>query len=153
VFNFVLRLVGDRSLAEDLTQEIFLRAYQALPAFSFRSTFKTWLFQVAKNRVLDEWRRRGRRPYQVVAIDEAAPWLTAAEAPLERRETMNEIWQAIETLPIDLRMSLLLRDIVGLQYTEIADTLDITLPTVKWRIFKARQTVVQALNRTDTLAA
>lgn len=153
VFNFVLRLVGDRSLAEDLTQEIFLRAYQALPAFSFRSTFKTWLFQVAKNRVLDEWRRRGRRPHQVVAIDEAAPWLTAAEAPLERRETMNEIWQAIETLPIDLRMSLLLRDIVGLQYTEIADTLDITLPTVKWRIFKARQTVVQALNRTDTLAA
>jgi RNA polymerase sigma-70 factor (ECF subfamily) len=66
---------------------------------------------------------------------------------------MIEIWQAIETLPIDLRMSLLLRDIVGLQYTEIADTLDITLPTVKWRIFKARQTVVQALNRTDTLAA
>src|SRR5205085_10754495 len=54
VFNYVLRLVGDRSLAEDLTQEIFLRVFQGLPRFSLRSKFTTWLFQVAKNRVLDE---------------------------------------------------------------------------------------------------
>lgn len=153
VFNFVLRLVGDRSLAEDLTQEIFLRAFQALPAFSFRSTFRTWLFQVAKNRVLDEWRQRGRRPRQIVPIDEAASWLSVVEVPLERRETMSEIWTAIEALPIDLRMSLLLRDVVGLQYTEIAETLEVSLPTVKWRIFKARQTVVRALNNAETVAA
>lgn len=54
VFNFVLRMVRDRFLAEDLTQEIFLRVFQSLPAFSFRSKFTTWLLQVAKNRVLDE---------------------------------------------------------------------------------------------------
>jgi RNA polymerase sigma-70 factor (ECF subfamily) len=153
VFTFVLRSVGDRSLAEDLTQEIFLRVFQALPAFSFRSAFKTWLFQVAKNRVLDEWRQRGRRPYQVVSIDEAAPWLSAVEAPLERRETIYEIWQAIETLPIDLRMSLLLRDVVGLSYAEIADTLEITLPTVKWRIYKAREAVALALANPKAVAA
>src|SRR5206468_8230652 len=56
VFNYVLRLVGDRSLAEDLTQEVFLRVYQGLPKFSLRSKFTTWLFQVTKNRVLDELR-------------------------------------------------------------------------------------------------
>ena len=56
VYNYVLRMVGDRSLAEDLTQEVFLRVYQGLPRFSERSKFTTWLFQVTKNRVLDELR-------------------------------------------------------------------------------------------------
>ena len=62
VFNYVLRLVGDRSLAEDLTQEVFLRVYQGLPKFSLRCRFTTWLFQVTKNRVLDELRSMERRP-------------------------------------------------------------------------------------------
>src|SRR6478736_3398707 len=62
VFNYVLRLVGDRSLAEDLTQEVFLRVYQGLPKFSLRCRFTTWLFQVTKNRVLDELRANERRP-------------------------------------------------------------------------------------------
>jgi RNA polymerase sigma-70 factor (ECF subfamily) len=60
VFNYVLRMVGDRSLAEDLTQEVFIRVFQGLPKFSLRSKFTTWLFQVTKNRVLDELRRRSR---------------------------------------------------------------------------------------------
>src|SRR6267154_2478546 len=62
VYNYVLRMVGDRSLAEDLTQEVFLRVYQGLPRFSLRSKFTTWLFQVTKNRVLDELRATERRP-------------------------------------------------------------------------------------------
>ncbi len=66
VFNYVLRMVGDRALAEDLTQEIFLRIYQGLPGFSLRCRFTTWLFQVAKNRVLDELRARERKPQAVV---------------------------------------------------------------------------------------
>ena len=71
VFNYVLRLVGDRSLAEDLTQEVFLRVFQGLPRFSLRSKFTTWLFQVTKNRVLDELRAVERRPRAVVALDGA----------------------------------------------------------------------------------
>ena len=67
VFNYVMRLVGDRSLAEDLTQEVFLRVYQGLPRFSLRSKFTTWLFQVTKNRVLDELRAVERRPRAVVS--------------------------------------------------------------------------------------
>ena len=71
VFNYVLRLVGDRSLAEDLTQEVFLRVFQGLPKFSLRSKFTTWLFQVTKNRVLDELRAVERRPRSVVQIENA----------------------------------------------------------------------------------
>ncbi len=58
VYNYVLRMVNDRSLAEDLTQEVFLRVFQGLPRFSERSKFTTWLFQVTNNRVLDELRAR-----------------------------------------------------------------------------------------------
>ena len=72
MFNYVLRLVGgDRALAEDLTQEVFLRVYQGLPKFSLRSKFTTWLFQVTKNRVLDELRARERRPSTPVNLDDA----------------------------------------------------------------------------------
>jgi RNA polymerase sigma-70 factor, ECF subfamily len=147
VFNYVLRLVGgNRSLAEDLTQEVFLRVYQGLPKFSLRSKFTTWLFQVTKNRVLDELRASERRPRSVVAIDDIAP-LEVLDAPIERLEEIDALWRAIEDLSTDLKMALLLRDVVGLSYTEIADSLEITLATVKWRIYKAREDVQVALGR------
>jgi RNA polymerase sigma-70 factor, ECF subfamily len=147
VFNYVLRLVGgDRSLAEDLTQEVFLRVYQGLPKFSLRSKFTTWLFQVTKNRVLDELRAVERRPRALVALDDIAP-LEVLDAPIEQLEEMDSLWRAIEDLSVDLKMALLLRDVVGLSYTEIADSLEITLATVKWRIYKAREEVQLALAR------
>ena len=146
VFNYVLRLVGDRSLAEDLTQEVFLRVFQGLPRFSLRSKFTTWLFQVTKNRVLDELRAIERRPRAVVNIEDA-PQLEVVDAPAERSETIDAVWRAIEALNPDLKMALLLRDVVGLSYTEIAETLEVTLATVKWRIYKAREEVQVALHR------
>ncbi len=146
VFNYVLRLTGDRSLAEDLTQEVFLRVYQGLPSFSLRSRFTTWLFQVAKNRVLDELRALERRPRAVVALEDIPP-LEVVDAPVERAEAIDAVWRAVEALNPDLKMALLLRDIVGLSYTEIAETLEVTLATVKWRIYKAREEVQLALRR------
>jgi RNA polymerase sigma-70 factor, ECF subfamily len=146
VYNYVLRLVGDRSLAEDLTQEVFLRVYQGLPRFSLRCRFTTWLFQVTKNRVLDELRASERRPRSVVTIDDIPP-LEVLDAPVERVEAMDAVWRAVNDLNVDLKMALLLRDVVGLSYTEIADSLEITLATVKWRIYKAREEVQLALAR------
>ena len=147
VFNYVLRLVGgDRALAEDLTQEVFLRVYQGLPKFSLRSKFTTWLFQVTKNRVLDELRAVERRPRALVAIDDIPP-LEVLDAPIERIEEIDALWKAVENLSTDLKMALLLRDVVGLSYTEIADSLEVTLATVKWRIYKAREEVQIALVR------
>jgi RNA polymerase sigma-70 factor, ECF subfamily len=147
VYNYVLRLTnGERALAEDLTQEVFLRVFQGLPRFSLRCKFTTWLFQVTKNRVLDELRARERRPSAPVTLEDA-PQFEVIDQPLERVETIDALWRSIEALPVDLKMALLLRDVVGLSYNEIADSLEITLATVKWRIFKAREDVQVALAR------
>jgi RNA polymerase sigma-70 factor, ECF subfamily len=146
VFNYVLRFVGDRALAEDLTQEVFLRVFQGLPKFSLRCKFTTWLFQVTKNRVLDELRANERRPRHLVALDDIAP-LEVLDAPIERGETVDALWRAIDGLSTDLKMALLLRDVAGLSYTEIADALEVTLATVKWRIYKGREDVALALAR------
>jgi RNA polymerase sigma-70 factor, ECF subfamily len=146
IYNYVLRLVGDRALAEDLTQEVFIRVFQGLPKFSLRSKFTTWLFQVTKNRVLDELRANERRPRALVALDDAPP-LEVVDPPVEQVETIDALWSAVDALNTDLKMALLLRDVVGLSYNEIADSLDTTLATVKWRIFKAREEVQLALAR------
>ena len=146
VYNYVVRLTGERHLAEDLTQEVFLRVFQGLPGFSLRSRFTTWLFQVTKNRVLDELRALERRPRAVVALDDIPP-LEVVDAPFERSEAIDAVWRAVARLNPDLKMALLLRDVVGLSYTEIAETLEITLATVKWRIYKAREEVQLALHR------
>jgi len=146
VYNYVMRLVGDRALAEDLTQEVFLRVFQGLPKFSLRSKFTTWLFQVTKNRVLDELRANERRPRLSVALEDVPP-LEVVDTPLESIEAMDAVWRSVGNLTADLKMALLLRDVVGLSYTEIADSLEITLATVKWRIYKAREEVQLALAR------
>ena len=158
VYNYVLRMVGDRTLAEDLTQDVFLRVFHGLSGFSLRCRFTTWLFQIAKHRVLDELRARDRRPH-ADPIDDTSP-LEAVDAPPERIEMIDAVWRAVAQLNPDLKMALLLRDVVGLSYQEIADSLEITLATVKWRIYKAREEVQVALagegitfgSRADVLA-
>ncbi len=146
VFNYVMRLVGDRTLAEDLTQEVFLRVFQGLPNFSLRCRFTTWLFQVTKNRVLDELRANERRPRAAVALEDLPP-LEVVDQPFERMEAIDAVWRAVDGLNEDLKMALLLRDVVGLSYTEISDALEVTLATVKWRIYKAREDVQLELAR------
>ena len=99
VFNYVLRIVNDRGLAEDLTQEVFLRVFQTLPSFSFRSRFTSWLFQVTKYRVLDELRARERRP-RSTELD-AVHTLSVVDAPAEQAETIEALWRAVERLGLD----------------------------------------------------
>ena len=146
VFNYVLRMVGDRALAEDLTQDVFLRVFQGISGVSLRCRFTTWLFQVAKNRVLDELRARERKPQSAIPVEDVMP-LDVVDAPLEQVEAIDAVWRAVAVLNPDLKMALLLRDVVGLSYTEIADSLEITLATVKWRIYKGREEVQLALAR------
>src|SRR5579862_5758690 len=94
IFNYVYRIVGDRPLAEDLTQEVFVRVFQALPRFSLRCKFTTWLFQVTKNRVLDELRARERRPQTPVTIDDL-PMLESLDPPVEEGEAIDALWRAV----------------------------------------------------------
>jgi RNA polymerase sigma-70 factor, ECF subfamily len=82
----------------------------------------------------------------VLTLDDLPP-LEVVDAPPERVEAIDAVWRAVAALNPDLKMALLLRDVVGLSYSEIADSLEITLATVKWRIFKAREEVQLALVR------
>ena len=128
VFNYVLRMLsGDRALAEDMCQEVFLRVYQALPGFNLRCRFTTWLFQVAKHRVLDELRARGRRAPRLDIDTPPQPLL--AREPVVGVEDMDAVFRAIGSLSDDLKMALVLRDVVGLSYNEIAETLEMSLAT------------------------
>lgn len=145
VYTYVFRLVDDRLLAEDLTQDVFLRAYRGLPGFEGGSAFTTWLFQIAKNRVIDELRANERK-LQPLNIDEVTV-PTLGEPLFEQAEPIELLWAAVGKLTLDLREALLLRDVVGLSYAEMADSLEITLATVKWRIHKARESVQAALER------
>ncbi|HEX6680405.1 MAG TPA: RNA polymerase sigma factor [Gaiellaceae bacterium] len=151
IFNYVLHSIGNYHQAEDLTQDIFLRALRSLPGFSFRSKFTTWLFAIAKNRILDELRTNGRRPF-TVDLDDAGQLAVRGFSPDQHAE-LGDLWSAVETLEPELKMPLLLRDVVGLPYQEIADTLEISLPNVRWRIYVARRRVQLALGHDETHAA
>jgi RNA polymerase sigma-70 factor, ECF subfamily len=142
--NYIARaLGGDFATAEDLCQEIFLRVQRSIAGFDGRCLFTTWLFQVAKHRIVDELRARERRgvPVEIDAVLQLVP----PSPPPDAITDMDLVWRAIAALNDDLRLALLLRDVVGLSYAEIADALDTTLATVKWRIYKARETVAADL--------
>lgn len=145
VFTYIYRLVDDRRLAEDLTQDVFLKVFRGLPGFTGDSAFTTWLFQIARNAVIDELRAIERRPNALPIDEMTTPVLV--ESRFDQSEPIEALWAAIALLNVDLRTALLLRDIVGLSYNEIADSLEITLATVKWRIHKARESVQATLER------
>jgi RNA polymerase sigma-70 factor (ECF subfamily) len=150
LFKFILRSLHDHALAEELTQDILLRAYKGLPRFKGAS-FTTWLFEIAKNRLIDEV-RSSRRRVRVVPL-EAADDAQADDGPPGNHEPLDALWAAIGGLTLELRMPLLLREIAGLRYAEIAATLRLPVSTVRWRIFVARQQLVDALASSEGTGA
>lgn len=143
IFNYVLRMLGDREVAEEVTQDVFLRVHQNLQRFSFRAKFTTWLFRIAKNRALDELRSDPRRQFRAELEEDT---IAVDDAPVEQAETIDAIWHAIEALPAELKTCLLLRDVAGFSYAEIMEVADASLPTVKWRIFRARELVALSVD-------
>jgi RNA polymerase sigma-70 factor, ECF subfamily len=131
VWRFVRRLLGDAAAAEDVTQETFLRVFRRLPTFTFGAKFSTWVFQIARNAGIDELRSRQRRSR--LASVTAAPVPSAA--PPEAR---LEIEAALSSLPVELREAVVLVEVLGLRYHEVATVLGIPEGTVKSRMFTAR---------------
>lgn len=144
VFALAFGFVRDRATADDLTQEILLKVYQALPSFRVESEFGTWLYRIAVNHVKDHLRKSSRR--RTVSLDQVGEGPVAvdggAESRIEEREEENrrrEVFRMLETLPEKYRMILTLRDVEGLSYEEVARTLGIAPGTVDSRLHRARK--------------
>ena len=140
----------DRDAAEDVAQEAFLRAYRALGQFRGQSTFRTWLYQIATNVArTHSAKRRDRKETQEpeTSYERDRP----SEENIERRVIAHDqLRRALRELPDDWREALVLRDIEGLEYKEIADLLEIPMGTVESRIFRGRQRLKAALMEPTT---
>ncbi len=145
VYNVCLRVLGSQQAAEDATQETFISAYRSLGRFR-GGLFRAWLFRIATNACYDELRRRRARPS--VSLDEPAaddertrdvPDTAATpDEHAERRELAGVLQGALAELPADQRVVIILCDVQGLDYLEIAQATGVSLGTVKSRISRAR---------------
>src|SRR5437016_5207594 len=147
IYSYVCRMTKDAPDAEDLTQEVFIRAYQSMHAFRHDAAVDTWLYRIATNLVIDRFRREKRAPQWVPVDGEADE--TVLELPSTSREgdplataqlteLQGQVQRAIRSLPQKLRTVVVLHDMEGLSYEEVAETLGCPVGTVKSRLFNAR---------------
>ena len=148
VYNLALRMMNHSEDAMDISQEVFLKAYRSLANFDERAAFSTWLYRITHNTCIDEIRKRkGKQTYSLeedlesedgsmqrqVADDGDTP-----EESLMRKEQKSEILRALDTLSEEHKAAIILRDVKGMSYEEIAEILELSLGTVKSRINRAR---------------
>ena len=150
VFNVAYNFVGRHDLAEDLTQEIFLKIFKALGTFDRRANFQTWLISVSRNLCIDHYRSvRKERETVDRRVDTAdlSPVSTEPDAlvTLERGDRRAMLHRALAQLPHTLRATMLLRDIQELSYQEIADRLALPEGTVKSRINRGRKELARQI--------
>jgi RNA polymerase sigma-70 factor (ECF subfamily) len=126
-------VVRHPTVAEDITQEVFLRAYRAIPRFRGEASFYSWLYRIAINLCLNHLRRQANR-LSLAAEPEDAAVAADPSSLLEAQEQERLVRRAIDALPPHYRIAVILRDLEGLSYQEIADILGIPLGTVKSRI-------------------
>ena len=148
VYNLAARLLGDGEEARDLSQDVFLQVYRTLGRFEGRSTLKTWIYRIVVNQARNRhrfWRRRHRD--EQVSLDQhvathgdvlrgSGP---APDRVLAQKELAEQLQQALERLPFEQRTAIVLREVDGLSYEEIAYSLNLAVGTVKSRLTRARQ--------------
>ena len=148
VYAIAQRMTGNPEDAADMTQETFIKAYNSLGSFRGDSKFSVWLYRIANNVCLDFLRSRSRKPTVSLSVEDdegeetqldVADESQSPELLLERGLTRDAVRRGLDTLPPDYKQILLLREIQGLSYEEIASALGIDLGTVKSRIFRARK--------------
>jgi RNA polymerase sigma-70 factor (ECF subfamily) len=150
IFKLVMRFVRDPADALDVSQEAFIKAYRALPSFRGDSAFYTWLYRIAINAAKNHLAAAQRRPAEQ-ELDSQDPDYYASDARLRDEESpeglvMQEqlrqtISRAMADLPEELRTAIVLREIEGLSYEEIAQAMDCPVGTVRSRIFRAREAI------------
>jgi RNA polymerase sigma-70 factor (ECF subfamily) len=149
VYSLCLRMVGDPSLAEDMTQEVFLQVYRKLGSFRGDSAFTTWLHRLTVNQVLMHFRKRGVR---LEHTSEEGDFTNVVETPLQstRRISLVDrlaLDKAISELPPGYRAIFVLHDVEGYEHGEIADMLNISVGTSKSQLHKARMRLRELLSK------
>lgn len=152
VFALCLRICADRVRAEELTQDVFVRAWRKLRSFRGDSRFSTWLHRLAVNVAVDSMRSDRRRGARfVLGIDRDVVSRTPAgpfpEDPAERVTARVQLERAVASLPPGARTVLVLRDIEGLEYKEVARVTGLALGTVKAQLFRARRLLRERVER------
>ncbi|BBL35938.1 ECF RNA polymerase sigma-E factor [Nitrosomonas stercoris] len=149
------RFIRDPAEVEDIAQETFIKAYRALASFRGDSAFYTWLYRIGVNTAKNFLISQGRKQPSTIGFDaedaenfEGADQLREMNTPeneLMGKQVAQTISQAIETLPEELKTAIILREIEGLSYEEIASIMDCPIGTVRSRIFRAREAVADKL--------
>jgi RNA polymerase sigma-70 factor, ECF subfamily len=159
VYALLYGMVRNREDARDLTQDAFVKAYRSLEGFRLEAGFYTWMYRIAMNLAIDFVRKRKRR--EIVGFDEniaqrdddgAIAEVHHEEGPgkaLERQQTLARIMDAMDELPEDQKQVVLLRELEGLSYKEIADVMGIPEGTVMSRLFYARKKLQKLLSDVD----
>lgn len=154
VINLVMRYMHDPDTAQDVAQEAFIKAYRGLKNFRGESAFYTWLYRIAINTAKNHLVSQGRRaPTNDIDADEAEQFegesalkeYGTPENEMLRDEIQSMVSNAIDALPDDLRTAIVLRELEGMSYEEIAEAMDCPIGTVRSRIFRARESIDKVL--------
>lgn len=156
IYAIALRMMGNREDAQDCAQEAMVRIYRAMGSFKGQSALATWIYRITMNTCLDELRRRKAR--KVTSLDSLVDngWspTDTGDTPEERGlrvEKQNALNQAIQSLPDDMRAAIILRDVKGYSYDEIASILDANVGTIKSRISRGREKLREILSKQSEL--
>ena len=161
VYNLALRTVGNEEDAADMTQEVFLRAYRALGTFRGESKFSVWLYRIVSNVCLDFLRAKKRRQTVSLSVTDddgedteldIADESKSPERIFERAMTRDAVRRGLAALTPEYRQILILRELQGMSYEEIAEVLGLESGTVKSRIFRARKKLCAFLLRDGNIS-
>jgi len=148
VRNLIYSIFHDEDLVSDLAQEVFIKSYEALPYFRFESSFYTWIYRIAVNKCRDEMRRRKVKKWlSLGSLSESADreFQEKTSVHPENTEAQEIVSKGLQLLPEKFRLAILLKDINGLSYEEMADVMQCEIGTVKSRLSRARSMLRKVL--------
>jgi len=148
VFNMAFQFTGSYQESEDLTQDIFVKLYRSLDKYEFGKNFTAWLLTLAKNYLIDEYRRTKWEKRSRDDFEDHLPTLAGADNPehgLAEEETRKLLWSGLNKLPADIRMAVILKEIQGKKYEEAAEITGVPVGTVKSRVNRGRLQLARIL--------
>ncbi len=148
VFNIAYQFAGSYEEAEDLTQDIFFKLYNSIDKYDFEKNFTAWLLTLARNYLIDQYRKTKWEKKSRDEFDERLFQADSRSGPEENvlaRETQKTVWEGFNHLSSEIRLAIILRDIQGKKYEEIAEIMDLPLGTVKSRVNRGRLQLAKIL--------